>query len=240
MADLIKIYSLRKAHTTLLFALMNAISDRLKEEDVEQLNLSESLIAFDKELKELGKAIRQKRKTILTSQINKTDKVRCNIVRGLIYHLKGTILMPNDKKAAMAKQLLNIIKKYGNYIEQLSMNEKTGIIETITGTLQQEKYKASVQQLHLESDVAELIKTNELYLQYYTQRSKIMSNYVVGLTKTKRKAMLFQFYELCNVINANALIYGAKPYQKLANIINLEIAKTREKIKARRSKAQEK
>ncbi len=239
MAELIKVYALREAHTSHLFGLMDSISERLKKEDIEQLHLTENVIAFDKALAEFGEAIRQKSKTVLTSKINQTDRVRCNIVRGLIHHLKGYALMPNAEEEMMAKQLLNVVKKYTNYIDLLPLREKTGVIDVITGSLQKENLKPLVQRLHLERVVADLIRVNDEFSGYYASRNEIRANYVVGLTLKRRQEMLSQFYELCRVINANALLYDEAPYRGLANIINVEIAKTREKIKARKSRAKE-
>ncbi len=228
MKKLIHSVFLKRAHIMDFYALMDLVLASLNDVDLEQLHLKKEADDFKTVFLDFKKSLKKYEAKSITKKIHQADDTRDSIIRGLNLLLRGWILLPDKSFSEPAQQLKIIMEEYSNAIIRLPDREKSGVIDTLLKSFKKEDAPLLIQQLNLEVVVEQLAEANEMFEKLYIERAIKESAVKVGLSQQKRKIMQLQFEQLCNVIEANAIIYGAEHYQLLANRINVEVAKIKQ------------
>ncbi len=210
-----------------LHHLISIIIEWLDELDLEALHLKEEADAFKAVFADFEKAVRQNRKTGFTEELQEMNIIRTNIVQAMVHILEGQLLLPDKKKARIAQQVIDIVKKHSSYIPRLGQLEKTGAINSLLNELQNEIWHEPISQLDLDVVITQLSEYNQRFEDLYIKRIAKQSKYQKGLTLKMRKSMEEQFQHLCGVIESHAIIEGVEKYQSLINRINTEVAEVK-------------
>ncbi len=221
------------------FSVMQAISERLDEEDLTALKLENEATKFKAVVLQFDEAIKQTSKSSFTEKIIKYDNIRDNLVVGLRYVVKGMTYYSDENLADKAKKIKIIIDKYGIGIAELAQREETGVILSLLQDLQKSEIAPIVAELGLTHWVTQLQEANTKFKDLYADRNEEASQIVVGAAKKQREIVQQAFIRLCKVIEAFAIIEGEMPYLPLINRINVEVAKVKEVTKQRKNSKKE-
>ncbi len=235
MKQLIKSSNLRNAHLMDFAEVMSVVASFLEKEDLEALKLTQVANEFTQQLEELENGLVQARKTGLTEQIVATDHQRDNLFIGFRHILKGMTYFPDENVVQMAKQIKIVVEKYDKHINRLPQREETSVLSNLIDDLQADENKQQVNTLNLTPWVIAMQQANDKFEELYTERTEKESKIVIALAKTQRHNMQEAFTNLCQTINAYAIILGEADYQSLANKINTEINNVKQLIKTRQN-----
>ncbi len=238
MRKLITYTNLKEAHLMDFFQVMQLISKWLEKEDLEQLKLNDEALKFKATLKELDDALLQAKKTGFTQKIVEADNLRDNILRGMIHIVKGMTYFPDENLSDMAEQIKTLIDKYGENIQRIPQREESAVIENLLQDLQTETIAGILPQLGLSQWVPKLQEANANFDNLYLARSEKEATFISGLTREQREKMQDAFTHLCRTIEAYAFIDGEDAYKTLADRINVEVAKIKQLVKARKTQEQ--
>ncbi len=239
MSTLIKSSNLKKAHLMDFFETMRIVSNFLKKEDLKVLKLEKEFDAFMQNLDALDQSLLQAQKTGLTEKIVSLDQKRDDVLTGLYFMVKGLIHFPDPLISDFASQVKDIIDKYGQQIQRLPQREESAVIVNLLQDLNDEKMQNTIKHLNLDNWLVHLERLNNEFENWYLARSEKEAEFISGLTREQRNKMQDSFTHLCRTIEAYAFIEGEKPYQALANKINVEVAKLKQLAKARRNREDE-
>ncbi len=240
MSTLIKSSNLKNAHLMDFFETMRIVSNFLKKEDLKVLKLEKEYDAFMQNLEALDESLLQAQKTGFTDKILSIDQNRDDVLIGLNLVLKGLMYFPDPLISDFASQVRDTIKKYGERINKLPQREESAVIVNLLQDFRDKKMQDAIRQLNLNNWLVHLEKFNNEFENWYLARSEKEAEFISGLTREQRDKMQDSFTHLCRTIEAYAFIEGEKPYQALANKINVEVAKLKQLAKARRNREDDK
>ena len=221
---MVKIINLSKIRIMDFFLVMSNIKEYIEKEDTENLKLKDfyeqnflpSFQKFDISLI----PIRQKE---LTNDIHSLDKRRTTYFNGFNAHLRALKLFPDKNVVEAATRLKNIIDKFGKNITRLPLAEETAVHINILKEFDEAKSKSDISITGVKKWIDEIRKINEELHTLFKERINKEATIETGKSKSSRDSMQKSFTELCNRINALALIEGEASYRTLIDNINREI-----------------
>lgn len=175
-------------------------------------------------------------KSILTSEMEATDKKRDEIQTGILTQARTfTNHFDADKKAA-ALRLVPLVSKFKG-TTQLSFNDQTGMVENLIQAAESDTYKADFATLGLTDWVAELKKINQKCAELSDARRLESGQRNTPLKVADTRPVFFKAYDaLVESLNALALVNGEDKYLELFTWWNAMIDEFRVSISLRSGK----
>lgn len=203
--------------------VMNNVKSFLSNDNLETLNLTALVAAFNAQLSALEEAIKPLRKNENTAKIKQLDDKRDALLMGFIKHCRLFQTFPEEAPSKAAKKLVIVIEKYGRNPQKQGLREETAIIRNLLADLELTDLAQAVTTIGAGKWLEHLKATNAELEKLHTERTEEQSAIEVGKTKAEREKMQEAFDQLVIAINGLSLIKGKEKYQNLINAINLEI-----------------
>lgn len=210
------------------FQNMNLTLAFLKQEDLEQLNLTEAATAFEQAFVAYDEAFKQARKTGLVDTKNAIDMARDNLAIGFQQTLKALLRFPDDAVQAAATRILDIWNKYGG---TAIAHMRQGAESTAITNALQEITEEDLTTIGEKRWTDKLREENDRFIAIHARKTEKEAEYVAGLLAKARKEMDAQFRRLCQSIDALAFLNGEAAYKPLADNINQLVANAQQTLK---------
>ena len=224
---MIKSSNLNRLSQLDLFQVIKNILSFLNAADLQRLMLEKVVAELQITFDDYDKAIVQARKTGYTDLLHQIDISRDGVYRSLVAFLKGCLNMSNDDKAADAKTLLEIIKKYPN-IATLPLRDETAAITNLLQDLKQPEIGAKINFLGASPFVGMLEDENIKFENLYNQRTEKEALIEVEVGKKTRLALEAAFRNVASAINGLEAAFGEEPYKVLSDQINREVSRAKQ------------
>lgn len=162
----------------------------------------------------------------LTVELAELNRLRINEVDCLYHYLKSLGSVPEPDKQESASILLDLFHQSEVRMRKPYV-EKTSAIENFLQSAETEPNGKYVHLLGIESRLSHLRMQNEHFQTVYATRATILSGITPGKAASARKAANEAFLQLCEMLNALALVNGEAPYKPLIDAINQRLAGAR-------------
>ena len=180
-------------------------------------------------------ALKISQKSLLTDEIAKADNDRDALYAGYKKAVEGFLAMPIADMAQAAKILSQHIKDYKiNTADQL--DKETGLLVNFITDLE-DKYTAQVTKLGLTAFVTNMKEANERVRTLTLQRTNEKMGVTVGALKAARTASDTAYRALVKMVNALALVLGAKDYTAFIDYVNTEITHYKREVLGKKATA---
>jgi len=164
-------------------------------------------------------------KSALTAQIHEADKARDEIYTGMVGTNTNALKHFNPEVRAAATRLKIVFDTYGD-IANKSLIDETSAVYNILQDLQG-KYAADTATVGISSWASELKTLNESFEQLMRDRFDEATARTDIVLKQARSEADTSYYEICERINALALIEGVSAYEPFIRSWNTVVAKFR-------------
>lgn len=162
----------------------------------------------------------------LTAELAELNRLRINEVDCLYHYLKSLGSVPEPDKQESASILLDLFHQSEVRMRKPYV-EKTSAIENFLQLAETEPNGKYVHLLEIESRLSHLRTQNEQFQTVYATRATILSGITPGKAASARKAANEAFLQLCEMLNALALVNGEALYKPLMDIINQRLVEGR-------------
>ncbi|GIZ16332.1 DUF6261 family protein [Capnocytophaga catalasegens] len=194
-----------------------------KEEDLENLGLSQVKTEFDMAFAALEDLLSPSRKNEQTDLILQLDGQRDVLLMNFIAHCKLFITHPETAKADAAKRSVIKINAYGNAPQRRAYRDETAIIRNLAEEFEETEAKKDITLIGAKQWLDLLKPINERFDEIHSNRTLEQSQKEVGKSKEARQEMQEKFDNLCRAINAMAFVKGEDKFKALADAINEEV-----------------
>lgn len=162
----------------------------------------------------------------LTVELAELNRLRINEVDCLYHYLKSLGSVPEPDKQESASILLDLFHQSEVRMRKPYV-EKTSAIENFLQLAETEPNGKYVHLLGIEFRLSHLRAQNEQFQTVYTNRATILSGITPSKAASARKAANEAFLQLCEMLNALALVNGEASYKPLMDIINQRLVEAR-------------
>lgn len=194
-----------------------------KEENLEDLGLSEAKTKFDTAFAQLEESVSISRKNEQTDAILKLDAERDVLLMNFIAHCKLYQSHPDTAKSAAANRAIIKIDVYGKAPQRRAYRDQTAIIRNLVDDFQEANAKNDITLIGAKEWLDLLKPVNERFDEIHSNRTLEQSEIEVGKSKEAREAMQTEFEYLCRAIDAMAFVKGENKFKSLTDAINQEI-----------------
>jgi len=216
--------------------MMNQVDSLLNSigVDANRLNVANEYQLFKQALLIEQESYHNDSKSLLTNQIELSDKQREKLFSGFLKIIEGNINHFDANTSASAQRVLYIINQFGNPIN-FSYNEETlkinGIIEEL------DKIPADINNLGLTAWVAAIKQANTDFENIHSNRTNEYSEQTAPCMKTARVVTDLGYKSIVERINALALINGISVFAPFITKMNEIITEYREILAKKEGKA---
>ncbi|MDO4881310.1 MAG: DUF6261 family protein [Capnocytophaga sp.] len=216
----IKKYQLKDIRLMEFFQVMLDIKSFLEKEDLPSLGLSDIKVVFDNALRKFDEAIKPIQKSPYTQKLQEVNSERSQLLFGITKYCEAYSKFPKKDVAEASKKILLNIKKYGRQFSKKSLQEKTGIINSLISDFKNEELSKAVQKIKAEEWISYLEEQNTIFSNIYNERTEEKGSMEIGKTQEARKEMNDAYTKLIKNINAQVTINGRQKYINLINTMN--------------------
>lgn len=238
---MIKTSNLKGLRAMEVFEVTKRIDKRLRACDLPGLKLEKSYTTgYKPAFEAFDAALVPARKTGLTHPLLEADEQRDKATVGFNAYLRAMDLSPEAEKAEAARRIRLITEKYGSGLQNLSLREQTAATVNLLQELSGKEAKADLNSIGAQAWLEPLRQANAEVERLMEQRSEQMAVVETGRTRATRQALQEALTEICERINALALIEGEEKYRELMENINQIVAEARNIVKQRAAQARTK
>lgn len=204
----------------------------LKKENLEELKLEDAVAALEKAFNAFDEAFKQMRKTGFVQVKDEIDSLRDDLLIGFYQTASALLRFPDDEIREAAQRIIDIVDHYGGTsITQMPQRDETSAITNIL----QDIAEADLTITGSKRWTDRLLIENNRFADILAQKTQKEAQYVAGLLSEERKNADSQFRHLCKSIDSLAFVFGAEPYQPLADNINQLVANAQQAVKQKAS-----
>lgn len=185
--------------------------------------LTEKINALAKAVDEEAKYMRLNLKSRLTERIEKADKKRDRLLRGLKKIVDGYRLGPDADKAEAAETIKQRFKDI-RAKEQQGYIEESGLLKILT-TVLEECCAAELETLGIADYVTALKEANDETNTLMTNRNIEVGSRDIGASVRARTASNAAYKSLIETVNSLIVVEGAEKYMTLTSSMNGMIAR---------------
>jgi hypothetical protein len=219
--DSIKLKSLRNdGH----FQFITEFRDLVCEQTAEALKIKPQFDAFLTLYAREDEALRKVPASALTPKIREADAARDETLTGMCETNKGTCKhwIPATRDAARRVQVaLNAYK----HIANKPINEQTSAVYNLAQELNSGKYAADTQTAGLTGWVNELQRRNNIVESLVKERFSESASKTDVILRDARRETDTLYWNICDLVNAHALIEGGTAYETFIRTLNEVIRK---------------
>lgn len=228
----IKSFNLRNLRALEYNQVIIDILTYVKALNFEELKLKLVVDALEVRALHLNETLVNGLGSLLTATLVLLDDQRDRVVRAFRSAVKSGMNSTVEERAAAATKLFFIFNKFGN-IPTLSREQETSAIRQLLDELNEEENKKLVELLHVAHWMEELKEVNEKYAQAYIDRTQETGEKQAHDVVKARLLTQDAFEDLCVIIEACIILYGATAYTDLVAFINNEVAQAKQSANMR-------
>lgn len=213
-----------------------AIEKKIIAAGTSALGVSVQFETFQKALQAYDDSLVKLDKSILTSEMEDTDKKRDEIQSGILSQMRTFATHFDAAKKAAALRLVPLVNKFKG-TTRLSFNDQTGMVDNLIQAAESDTYKADFTTLGLTEWVAELKKANQKCAELSDARRLESGQRNTPLKVSETRPAFHSAYDaLVEALNALALVNGEEKYLELFTWWNAMIDEFRVSISLRSGK----
>ncbi len=193
----------RKARTV---QFLNDVLDILSDEDANTLNITKKHQKLKATIDNLNQIWKNTKRSKLTSNLKDLDEKRGSIYRGFKVTIETWSRNHFDeKKKAMAQEIMTTISSYNSRITELPYQEETAGLKSLVQNINK-LHSSKIKQLQMQEWLVNLEQINSKFEELYIVRTQELSIHNDGEINTVRQEAISDFRLLMNVFEARYTI----------------------------------